>query len=68
VARSDLDRRARRGREERVGDNGEWGLDGSFSSNQRRERGVGVRSARPSGGEAGGLGCVEEKGKEGPGW
>jgi hypothetical protein len=58
AARSDLDGR--------VDKNGEWGLDGSFSSNQRRERGLGVCSVQPSGGEAGGLGCVEEKGKEGP--
>jgi hypothetical protein len=39
-----------------------WGLNGL---SQGRERGVGVCSARPSG-EAGGLECMEEKGKEGP--
>jgi hypothetical protein len=53
--------------EARMGENGEWGLDGSFSSNQRRERGVGVHLAQPSEGEAGGrFRRVEEKGKEGP--
>jgi hypothetical protein len=52
--------------EARMGKNGERGLDDSFSSNQRREIGVGVLSGWPSGAEAGGLRHVEEKGKEGP--
>jgi hypothetical protein len=48
-----------------MGKNGERGLDDSFSSNQRRERGVGVRSVWPSGGEA--VGLAWTRGGEGKG-